>query len=517
MLSSLTYFQDDWAGDHNFKVGADFFREIRRGHAGGLSRNPGGRNLIPEQYLHMDLFHLLQNGVPAEVYLFEAPNFNDSRLWTYSAYGSDSWAMNQHLTLNLGARYDRYRHYLPENSHGVGRIHCFSVECQAGGITYPGATLLTWNQVAPRFGATFDVAGDGKTVIKTNYAWYYWNPSADLADSVNPNNQEWFQRHEWADLNGNGNWDPGEEGALNARRGGAASTSLDPNVDDQRTRELAFWLERELIPNFGIRGGYVYRKIDNLYQNGVGTRPFSAYNVPVEIQDPGPDGSTGTADDGPILNGFNLDPAVLALGIVNQTRNVPGEPEFHTFEISGTKRMADNWSLIGGFSYRLTRDMDNNYFGNTIRGGEGGLENPNECINTGDSDCRFHFTTWNFKVNATYQAPGQWIISPNLRHQAGQPFGRIFRPRLNYGRQRILAEPMDTNRQDNITVFDVRTEKAFDIGPQRGGRLIGFFDVYNITNSNAAENINANSGGSYLRPIEILNPRIMRIGVKFEW
>ncbi len=114
-------------------------------------------------------------------------------------------------------------------------------------------------------------------------------------------------------------------------------------------------------------------------------------------------------------------------------------------------------------------------------------------------------------------APGDWIISPNLRHQAGQPFGRIFRPRLNYGRQRILAEPMDTNRHDNITVLDLRTEKAFDVGPNRGGRLIGFFDLYNITNANPAEQINPNSSSTYLRPATIVSPRIARVGVKFEW
>jgi hypothetical protein len=529
VLTSLTYFQDGWGGDHNFKVGADFFREIGRAHRGGISRNPGGRNMNPEQYLFNDLFHILQNGEPAEVYLFEAPSRNDARLWTYSAYGSDSWAVNQHLTLNLGARYDRYRHYLPAQSHSVGRIHCFSAACLAGGIDYPAQTLLTWNTFAPRIGVTFDVAGDGRTVIKGNYADYWWNPATDLANSVNPNSAEWFERRNWADLNGNGNWDAGEEGALNAFGGGAAGTTLDPNIDDQRTREIAFWVERELIPNFGLRFGWVHRIIDNLYQNGVSTRPFEAFNVPIQVQDPGPDGSLGTGDDGPFLTAYNLDPDVLALGIVNQTRNVPGSSSFDTFEMTGTKRMADNWSMIAGFSYRIARDQEDVYFGNRFRGGspEGGLENPNECINTdnpvtggqsaSDDNCRLNFTTWNIKLNATWHAPGNWIFSPNLRHQAGQPFGRIFRPRLNFTRQRILAEPMDSNRQDNITVLDLRSERAFNVGPNRGGRIIGFIDVYNILNANPAENINANSGSSYLRPIEILNPRVLRLGIKFEW
>ncbi len=518
VLTSLTYFQDGWGGDHSFKVGGEFFRELERAHAGGLTRNPGGRNMDPDSLLFMDVLHILQNGAPAEVQLYEAPSLSDGRLWTYSGYASDAWAVNEHLSLTPGVRFDRYRSYLPAQEHNPGRIHCFSDECLAGGMQFPARDVTTWNLWAPRLGGTYDLAGDGKTVLKANYGVYWWNPGAVLARSVNANSDVWFERREWADPNGNGNWDLGEEGRLNSFLGGTAGTTLDPNLEDTRTREMAFWVERELIPNVGIRGGYVYRKIDQLYQRGQGLRPFEAYNVPIQIQDPGPDGRTGTGDDGRLLDGFNLDPAVRALGLLNETRNVPGEPEFHTFEIRGTKRMADNWSLIGGFSYRLSRDHDDRYFGNRVRdGAEGGLENPNECINTGDADCRFHFTTWNVKLNGTWNAPGNWIISPNLRHQAGQPYGRIFRPRLNYGRQRILAEPMDTNRQDNITVFDLRTEKAFDVGLNRGGRLIGFFDIYNIGNANPAEQINANSSSSYLRPVRIVSPRIARVGMKFEW
>jgi outer membrane receptor protein involved in Fe transport len=514
VLTSLTYFQDGWGGDHNFKFGGEFFREIRRDHRGGLSRNPGGRNT--GGYLYNDMFHILDNGVPSEIYLFETPTTNDSRLWTYSFYASDSWAVNEHLTMNLGGRYDKYRSYLPAQSHGVGRIHCFTQACQDGGVDFAARDVMTWNVFAPRIGVTYDVAGDGRTVIKANYGVYWWNPSGDLANLVNANSPEWYRRHEWNDTNGDGLWQAGEEGEINSQGGGSVNNELDPNIEDSRTRELAFWIERELIPNFGVRGGYVYRKLDKFYQKGNNLRTMASFNIDHSVTDPGVDGVAGTGDDQTIAM-FDLDEGVKALGNAYTTRNLPAEPEFHTFEASGTKRMANNWSLIGGVSYRLSRDHDNNYFGNTIRGGEGAPENPNECINTDDADCRFHFTTWTFKLNGTWNAPGGWIVSPNLRHQAGQPFGRIYRPKLNYGSQRVLTESMSSNRQDHITVMDLRTEKAFNVGSNDGGRLIGFFDIYNLTNSNAAENINANTGGSYLRPIEILNPTIVRFGIKLEW
>ena len=38
-----------------------------------------------------------------------------------------------------------------------------------------------------------------------------------------------------------------------------------------------------------------------------------------------------------------------------------------------------------------------------------------------------------------------------------------------------------------------------------------------MTNSDAAQNINWNSGSTYRVPVTIIGPRIMRFGVKFDW
>ena len=48
-------------------------------------------------------------------------------------------------------------------------------------------------------------------------------------------------------------------------------------------------------------------------------------------------------------------------------------------------------------------------------------------------------------------------------------------------------------------------------------RVIGFFDVYNIFNTNAAQALTTTSGGAWLRPTVITGPRILRIGARLEW
>ena len=112
------------------------------------------------------------------------------------------------------------------------------------------------------------------------------------------------------------------------------------------------------------------------------------------------------------------------------------------------------------------------------------------------------------------RAPAGGIrITPALRFQQGQPFGRTFTGRrgangINYGTQRILTEPIDAQRQDDIVILDIRTEKSFNLAT---GRRVGlFFDVYNLTNADAAQNINWGSGSTFGCPVRSSPPTIAR-------
>ncbi|HTM31275.1 MAG TPA: hypothetical protein VL263_08215, partial [Vicinamibacterales bacterium] len=104
--------------------------------------------------------------------------------------------------------------------------------------------------------------------------------------------------------------------------------------------------------------------------------------------------------------------------------------------------------------------------------------------------------------------------TPTIRLQAGTPYGRTFTQTFNWGNATVRAEPINAQRTPNINVFDIRTEKAFRFTQ---GRLTGFFDIYNVFNSNAEQAITTTSGSSWLRPVAITPPRIARVGVKFVW
>src|SRR4029077_17476577 len=122
------------------------------------------------------------------------------------------------------------------------------------------------------------------------------------------------------------------------------------------------------------------------------------------------------------------------------------------------------WSMSGSFSYRWNMDNSARYFGNSLRALQD-VAAPNHLINTHGG--RNNFTTWAFKINGTYEAKYGIRITPSIRNQAGQPYGRTISAAaangINYGSARILVEPITTHRQDMITVLDVRVEKAFKV------------------------------------------------------
>ena len=150
----------------------------------------------------------------AEVLLFETPSISEAGVWSYAAYASDSWRLNSRVTLNLGLRIDRYRVFLPEQEHPVGRFNPTARTFAAV------ENVIDWNVPAPRMAFITDLAGDGRTVLKFSYGVYWVNPGVETGFNANPNSSQWWQRYTWSDLDGSGVWEPGEQGRPPGSAGG---------------------------------------------------------------------------------------------------------------------------------------------------------------------------------------------------------------------------------------------------------------------------------------------------------
>ena len=265
-----------------------------------------------------DVIHYLNNGVPAEVDLFATPSTSEQGLQTLGLYVQDSWRLNSRLTFNLGIRFDRYRAFLPEQEGPpVGRFNTTQV-------SFPEVSnAKTFNNPVPRLGMVFDLTGQGRTVLKANYAQYAWNPGAS---GSRLRAQPEHRQTGTGDIRGLTptaiccTTQARSASSAAARR--RAAPSLDPNLKNTKTSEVSAWVEHELMPGFAVQGGYVYRSIDDFRVRVNQNRPMDAYNIPITIRDPGPDGVLNNADDGAGIPGLQPERGCFG-GAVGQHHNEP--------------------------------------------------------------------------------------------------------------------------------------------------------------------------------------------------
>lgn len=490
VLGTVSYFTNRWGGAHTFKAGFEIYRDTQERDQIGYPGN------VLQQF---------NNRAPIEVRLYQ-PSSSVNRLMAGGAYVTDAWQIGQRLTLSLGARVDRYRSYLPAQSRPES---AFAPAASFAAVD----DVKTWVLPAPRLGATYKLTAAGTTVLKVNAGRFWWNPDVNVAGSVNPNIATAYERYAWTDANGDRAWQRGEEGRLIARVGGTALT-LDPDLKNAYTDEFAGWLDHELAANVQVRTGVVWRGQRQLRQTINVAQPYGAFSVPVAVRDPGPDGRANTADDGALLTLVNLEPSAVGQ-VRNLVRNTDIENDYLTWEATATRRMADGWSLMG--TYAITWNRENlaspGAAANPVRSADAPL-NPNDIVNAND-DGRYHYALWNAKVHAVVPLPFHLQFSPLVRAQAGQPFGRTFVTTMNYGSQRVLAEPIGTRRQDHVVVADARIERIFTL--PRAMRLSTQFDVYNLANANPVDFLTWSSGASFLRPTSVVPPRIVRFGLTLDW
>ena len=469
---------------------------------------------------------------PFRVTLRNTPRATYNANWHHGAYVHDNWQASSRLTVSAGVRWDAYESFFPDQQIPASRFRDFfyagvPVQTSVGPYSLPRTPYADNSFTAPgvsgirkhpdlfvaRLGFSWDIRGNGRTVVKGNWGRFYQNTGNASAD-VNPLSSA-TATFDWLDLNNDKLFQMNELGQNRAVAGvGGTSSTIDPNLKDPYTDAASLWFERELAQGVGFRAGYTWRSDGNITQNVQLARLYELYTLARTFADPGVDGIANNADDGPSFVYWDIPGTAPASR--TDTRNVDAIlATDQSLDFTLSKRMSNKWSMVTSFYYNWDRDR-------------GAPQTPNAERFNDET-----LTNWNFKVFGTYQAPWDLVATGSMRHQSGNNLSRdVSVSGGNIGNNTVYeAEDNTAYRTDNVTVFDTKVERRFRFD---GGRSVSVFaDIFNILNTNAA-NIGAQSGTSgrptvtledgsrvqvqgFLRPTAIIPPRIFRIGARLSF
>ncbi|HWK11231.1 MAG TPA: TonB-dependent receptor [Vicinamibacterales bacterium] len=512
-----TYFKDGFlGGDHSFKFGWVSEWEVTEDQEFG----PKG------------FYQLTFNSptgapdftTPSRVTIYNRPSISYDQVWHHGGYINDQIRVRKGLTINAGVRMDRYNTGYPDETIFEGPWTAFFYQGQAlpNGFAFaptPWADLHVQKQwgfvkyphaFAPRFGIAWDVARNGRTVVKANWGRYFANPGTTTSN-INPVSGT-TAVFDWIDRNGDRLFTPDEFGTFRSGAApGTAATNFAKDIGHPYSDDTSFSVERELRDTLALRSAYVYRRSANNYVNLELARTGDLYTETRTATDPGPDGLIGTSDDGGAITYTDIPAASLVPSQVLRTTSKDQRSTASNIDFTLTKRMSRRWSLVANYLFTWSADYSL-------------VQNPNQAINNPQK-----YTNWTFKLFGSYEAPYGIVVSPVLRHQSGLPIARIVNVPQRAASNGLFAYAVDPTgdwRQDNVTIVDTRVEKRFHFGARREFGV--FFDAFNIANSNAAQNqdnivgrrsVTLPSGETvqyqrFLRPTTIIGPRIFRLGVK---
>jgi hypothetical protein len=120
-----------------------------------------------------------------------------------------------------------------------------------------------------------------------------------------------------------------------------------------------------------------------------------------------------------------------------------------------------------------------------------------------------------FRLMGTVDVPRTGLaVSGNLQYFSGKPWAATALVKLPQGDQRILLEPLGSERLSSQTLLDLRVSKIVPIGSANHIEMM--LDVLNALNDTAEEALATDNRYSPLfgKPTVFIDPRRVMLGVR---
>ncbi len=449
-----------------------------------------------------------------------------------SLYAGDTFTKGK-LTLNLGVRFDRQNgslraHSAPASASYPNLLPAINVAAST--------TPFTWNDVSPRLGMTYDIVGDGKTIIRASFARYADQLSAGDVNYTDP--LSWAQSeldYLWTDLNNDGyaqsneiDWATGPVGMYYVDpidpTSARPTTYVDPNLTAPKRLEFIVGGEHEVMNNFSVGANFVYRQANN-YTWRVGT-DYKNPGAPYTYNDYEAVVYSGTLPDGTAYSMPYYRLKASRAGMVGAgidwlyTNQQDYKEKYQALEIFATKRLSNKWMLNASFNYQKDRGYWN---------GTAGIADPTNVhdgedlvFRSGSSGkANYYIGTpkWQFLLNGMYQLPYQVNVSANLISRDGFPlvyYSARYYVDPGVTEKDLRVETINTRKYPKMMELDVRISKGVSLGDK--GNINLDMDVFNIFNKSTPlhlrEQLRLSSTGMVT---DLMYPRTVRLGLRYSF
>lgn len=502
-LEGIYFMEKALGGDHEFRFGLEYRLTPAR----------------EELRWAGDVVRYYFNGIPyaAEVTRQGVWDYGGNR---HSFYINDMFT-KERLMFNLGLRVDRERSWNNDASVKASKVAPDLLPA----MTYPGDDFGPVNfTFSPRIGFTYDLTGNGKTIIRGNLA-RYGSQMGMLGAAVTSASSDAYAIYFWDDLNGDdqvttnelfgyptggiiefGGFDPWNLGNLEATQ------FNDKDIKAELTDELIFGIETELFADFSLSSHLILRRyhrsiMDAYYDKETRTKI--------------------TREDyiGPISGSISVDGETYnyEYWTLSEYRpsyliweNRPGYHENYTgFEILARKRFSKKWLMNASFTYQI----------HTVHWGDNGGEyyDPTNVNMLEGSRSQWLGADWMFKVSFLYQLP--WKINISCFANARQGYVRPQLIRVETPERALVGlggimdihiEPPGKTRLPTFYNFDVSLSKNIHLSDY--GTISVIIDAFNIFNFNhPLSRYNIVTSPRYNEIQKILNPRVIRFGIRYRY
>jgi hypothetical protein len=530
-------------GSHAFKVGFN----NTQGHL--------------DEYLYTlnNLSYRFMNGIPNRItqraFPYRAITNLDNDL---GLYAQDRWSVNR-WTVQGAIRFDYFATSFPEQTIGPSDM------TPTRNITFQAQDNISWKDLTYRSGLAYDLFGTGKTAVKVAFNKYLLGQTLNgLGRNPNPvltlrttANRPWNDR---GGLGINGDYIPqcnflnpasnGECGAIDDTTFGTSvpGEAFDDRLISGFNHRQANWefsagVQHELMPRVALDVGYFRRAwahfqvTDNLL---VGPEDFTRFDMVVPTDPRLPNGGGYT------LSGF-YDVVPAKFGQVRNLNALSDDygsqyENWNGVDVTVNSRLGNGLTLQGGLSTGKSMEDNCEIVARLPEMNNLGANGTLPASWRAAQYCRREspFLT-QFKLYGVYvipkvevqisgsfrNTPGQIIVGqtpPNTDVNAGFVATNAYlganstlgRP-LSGGTPNVTLQLVEPQSKflDQRNELDLRFGKVLRMG-SGGMRAIVSLDLYNALNSNATINVNQ-SFASYLAPTEILNPRVAKISVNFDF